>query len=284
MSDARNFLNEIYRIEQDKNTANYITIEKALCAVLGCSWTPTGISIKSLLANLPTHIAQCVADEREACAQIADSPDDWSPATIRIASAIRARETATERKTATEVEKLVHSLHSRIPHDSSISVKSTTQTSPADDGWIAWHGGSCPVPADTLVEYRMRSGYWKDQVKAGVLRWTCTPIPNSADIIAYRVVSALANAGTTPVRGPAFGLKDCSAYHSQGYHGACSNCGAAWKFHPIAQTYFEQEREAWRDVPITAGLIADAYAELHLPGNDDRLSTIIERLARLFVA
>lgn len=34
----------------------------------------------------------------------------------------------------------------------------TTEAQPDADGWIAWHGGECPVPFGTLVDVRFRSG------------------------------------------------------------------------------------------------------------------------------
>lgn len=60
---------------------------------------------------------------------------------------------------------------------------------PADDGWIKWHGGECPVDESTVVQVkgRLKGTYsglarhfsWHHQDKALKSDW---------DIIAYRVV------------------------------------------------------------------------------------------------
>lgn len=50
--------------------------------------------------------------------------------------------------------------------------------------WIEWHGGDCPVPGDTLVQYRLRGGM--ETVSAEELDWDW--YDDSVDIIAYRIV------------------------------------------------------------------------------------------------
>ncbi len=59
---------------------------------------------------------------------------------------------------------------------------------PADDGWIAWDGGECPVREDAIVEIR-----WRDRATdidlAGFYDWSVQNGEYSAsDIIAYRIV------------------------------------------------------------------------------------------------
>lgn len=67
----------------------------------------------------------------------------------------------------------------------------------ADEGWIEWVGGKCPVPADTLVQIRFAAwsdnGSWRDirknpPARADQFNWSkrCS----SSDIIAYRVVQS----------------------------------------------------------------------------------------------
>jgi hypothetical protein len=54
------------------------------------------------------------------------------------------------------------------------------------DGWIEWHGGKCPVPLGTKVEYMMRDSDTCNDL-AGELRWTQRG--KYSDIVAYRVAS-----------------------------------------------------------------------------------------------
>lgn len=59
---------------------------------------------------------------------------------------------------------------------------------PADDGWIEWAGGECPVGVEQMVEVR-----WRDRATdidlAGFYDWFVQNGEYSAsDIIAYRVV------------------------------------------------------------------------------------------------
>lgn len=37
--------------------------------------------------------------------------------------------------------------------------------------WIEWHGGECPVPSDTMVKIKLRSGHVGGQVFAGHCVW-----------------------------------------------------------------------------------------------------------------
>lgn len=53
------------------------------------------------------------------------------------------------------------------------------------DGWIAWHGGECPVPAGTMLEVRLSDGSL-DQDKAGEYDWDHQGAAD--DIVAYRVL------------------------------------------------------------------------------------------------
>lgn len=56
---------------------------------------------------------------------------------------------------------------------------------PDADGWIEWRGGECPVPENTRVEYRLRSGLVSDCL-SGHLLWGHEYGP--IDIIAYRLI------------------------------------------------------------------------------------------------
>lgn len=58
---------------------------------------------------------------------------------------------------------------------------------PDADGWIAWVGGDCPVPADTIVEVRHRAGS-VGQGRADNYYWH--HYGTSGDIVAYRIVEA----------------------------------------------------------------------------------------------
>ena len=54
--------------------------------------------------------------------------------------------------------------------------------------WIEWKGGERPVPADALVEYRLRDGS-VDRQRADDLSWR-HPVPVVPyDIVAYRLVT-----------------------------------------------------------------------------------------------
>lgn len=56
---------------------------------------------------------------------------------------------------------------------------------PADDGWIAWEGGECPVAGETMVEIRYRNGDIDGPDEAGEWDWDCRY--RFADIVAYRI-------------------------------------------------------------------------------------------------
>ena len=62
---------------------------------------------------------------------------------------------------------------------------------PADDGWIPWEGGACPVEVGTRVDVRYRDG-WEGDGLASKWRWHHATQESSdvkgLDIIAYRVV------------------------------------------------------------------------------------------------
>ena len=71
-----------------------------------------------------------------------------------------------------------------------------TAPQPADDGWIPWGGGACPVEVGTRVDAKFRDGEKAYNVPAG----DCAEDPDSRsaldwyhtesdhDIVAYRVV------------------------------------------------------------------------------------------------
>lgn len=56
---------------------------------------------------------------------------------------------------------------------------------PADDGWIVWAGGECPVPMTGRVDYLLRGGDRYDSEAARSLRWGHTG--SLSDIVAYRI-------------------------------------------------------------------------------------------------
>lgn len=58
----------------------------------------------------------------------------------------------------------------------------------AEQGWIPWTGGACPVGMRASVRLRLRSGYEPETCEAGPHRWG--HLGTSKDIVAYRVVEA----------------------------------------------------------------------------------------------
>lgn len=56
-----------------------------------------------------------------------------------------------------------------------------------DEGWFDWHGGECPVPAETRVEYKLRYGAVR-AAKAWQLVWGHCANPSAYDIVAYRII------------------------------------------------------------------------------------------------
>ena len=57
--------------------------------------------------------------------------------------------------------------------------------------WIEWKGGECPVPPDTRVEVRFRSGASDPHCNAGLWdwKWMGRDLEDTYDIVAYRVIS-----------------------------------------------------------------------------------------------
>ena len=72
-----------------------------------------------------------------------------------------------------------------------LSVGQETTPQPADDDWIPWKGGECPVAHGTVVDVRFRDG-WEGDGLASKWRWHHATQENSdvkeLDIVAYRVV------------------------------------------------------------------------------------------------
>ncbi len=64
----------------------------------------------------------------------------------------------------------------------------------AEDGWITFNGGPCPVAPTTAVDYRLRSGL-DGTLSAGKLLWRYDSfvweiyetMPRDCQIVAYRV-------------------------------------------------------------------------------------------------
>lgn len=60
---------------------------------------------------------------------------------------------------------------------------------PANDGWIPWAGGKCPVDDVALVEIWRRDGVQLVGYKARpAIRWSWRNCNTLTDIIAYRIV------------------------------------------------------------------------------------------------
>lgn len=63
-------------------------------------------------------------------------------------------------------------------------------------GWIEWPGGACPVPPDTMVEVRFRSGTGSKPIQALTAHWIRWPnaagtySASPTDVVAYRVVKS----------------------------------------------------------------------------------------------
>ena len=55
----------------------------------------------------------------------------------------------------------------------------------ADDGWIEWNGGECPVPGDTPLRLKRRDGGSGTGI-AGAMHWAHMGV--GSDSIAYRVI------------------------------------------------------------------------------------------------
>ena len=53
--------------------------------------------------------------------------------------------------------------------------------------WIKWHGGTCPVPLDTLVEVKLRSGNVMGPRLAYRYRWK--HIDSNGDIVEYCTIT-----------------------------------------------------------------------------------------------
>lgn len=72
-----------------------------------------------------------------------------------------------------------------------LSVGQETTPQPADDGWIPWEGGDCPVAHSTIVDVRLRN-QGEGRAVASNWRWHHAIWENSllggADVIFYRVV------------------------------------------------------------------------------------------------
>ena len=55
--------------------------------------------------------------------------------------------------------------------------------------WIKWHGGECPVPFDTLVEVKLRSGFLMGPVRA--VRYAWNHLGTRTDIVEYCTINEL---------------------------------------------------------------------------------------------
>ena len=83
-------------------------------------------------------------------------------------------------------------LHLRsLTRGRSEAIAKAEATQSADDGWIPWEGGECPVAHSTIVDVRLRLGCDGCAV-ASNWRWCHetrgNPILKETDIVAYRVV------------------------------------------------------------------------------------------------
>ena len=53
--------------------------------------------------------------------------------------------------------------------------------------WIKWHGGGCPVPPETMVEVKLRSGACETARRAYEYLWC--HLYGGADIVEYRTIT-----------------------------------------------------------------------------------------------
>lgn len=60
-----------------------------------------------------------------------------------------------------------------------------------NDGWIAWHGGECPVDQNTTVEWRTRSNGVNGEMRLSARCLSWQSFGGGGDIIAYRVPSMI---------------------------------------------------------------------------------------------
>ena len=58
---------------------------------------------------------------------------------------------------------------------------------PDADGWIEWHGGECPVPADTLVNVQLGTGFKPIPTRANIWNWRVKT--GNTRIAAYRIAA-----------------------------------------------------------------------------------------------
>lgn len=54
--------------------------------------------------------------------------------------------------------------------------------------WIKWDGGECPVPPDTLVDIKLRSGFVRGLRPAGKYIWNHDDDDDDGDIMEYCVI------------------------------------------------------------------------------------------------
>lgn len=66
-----------------------------------------------------------------------------------------------------------------------------TTPPPADEAWLPWEGGECPVAPETYVEVKLRNGRGSANLQARNWTWTWAfkNDEHPGDIIAYRIVS-----------------------------------------------------------------------------------------------
>lgn len=75
------------------------------------------------------------------------------------------------------------------------------------DGWIAWHGGECPVDGDTWVDVKFRDGETVRNVCAGLYSWEReTDFMEDCAIISYRVVQPAQSEPEKPRTYGVFGM------------------------------------------------------------------------------
>ena len=53
--------------------------------------------------------------------------------------------------------------------------------------WIKWGGGECPVPSETMVKAKLRSGFFEQEQRAKYYDWRHTG--GDSDIMEYRTVT-----------------------------------------------------------------------------------------------
>ncbi len=83
-------------------------------------------------------------------------------------------------------DKYKHTTHDFLNAAYAIWQAALASQQTADDGWIEWEGGECPVDALVMVEVKLR--HLKQSICDTAERWDWSHDGVTGDILAYRVV------------------------------------------------------------------------------------------------